>query len=224
MKKDELRHDPVRENIIKGVEYIGNNKNTLFKVFIGVVFLVAAFSYYNYTGSVNVGNAAEIAGLAQNAFINGETDEAMVKFERVLVNFPRTFGAVQSLVYLVNDAVNKEDYEAISNMISKHEVNIGSIDDPIVEAAFYKIQGDIALLDGNTDYALSFYRQAESSSKDPSFKVKYQLDVISILINQTEFNRASKLLSNILNIDDVGYNEKNKAEELLAFVNQKLGT
>ena len=27
MKKEELRHDPIRENIVKGVEYIKDNQN-----------------------------------------------------------------------------------------------------------------------------------------------------------------------------------------------------
>ena len=162
MKKEELRHDPVRDNIVKGVEYIKDNQNTALKIFAGVAILVAGFSYFNYIGSVKIGNASNIAGLAQNTFISGDIDEAMVKFERVLDDYPNTSGAAQSLAYLLNDAVSHEDYDAVSNLISKYK---GGIDDPVVKATIYKIQGDMALVYGDSDAALSYYQKAENISK-----------------------------------------------------------
>ena len=37
-------------------------------------------------------------------------------------------------------------------------------------------------------------------------------------------SHIKETLEDILKIEDAGYNEKNKAEELIAFVNQMLGT
>ena len=83
MRKEELRKDPIRENIVKCVEYIKNHQNTIIKIFMGLIILVAIFSYYNHKGSIIIDNASSISGLAQIIFINGEIDEAIVKFERV---------------------------------------------------------------------------------------------------------------------------------------------
>jgi len=224
MKKEEIRHDPVRENIVKGIQYIKDNQNTVLKIFVVLVILVFAFSYYNNIGKGNIGNASKIAGLAQNSFINGDIDEAMVKFERVLDDYPSTSGSVQSLVYLLNDALTIEDYETVSILISQYKDGISRIDDPIIKSAIFKIQGDIELANGNTDNALSYYKKAEKISKDNVSKVKFKLDIISALINQGDYNEAQNILENILDIKDVGYNEKNRTEELLAFVNYKLGT
>ena len=221
MKKEELRHDPVRENIVKGVEYIKENQNTVLKVFAGLIILVVVLSFYKHKGTIKLDNASKIAGLAQNSFINGETDEAMVKFERVLDYYPSTSGATQSIVYLLSDAVSQGDYEAVSNLIEQHK---GSIEDPTVQAYLYKIEGDIALYEGSVDDALVFYRKAENSSKDSARKIKYKLDVITALLTREDYRQVKENLENILEIIDVGYNEKNKAEELIAFVNQKLGT
>ena len=101
MKKEELRHDPVRENIIKGIEFVNKNKNNVLKIFAVLAILVAVFSYYNKIASVRVENSSNIAGLAQNSFVNGEIDKAMVKFERVFDEYPNTFAATQSLIYLL---------------------------------------------------------------------------------------------------------------------------
>ena len=221
MKKEELRHDPVRENIVKSIEYIKENQNTVLKIFAGLVILVGGLSLYKHMGTIKLDNASNIAGLAQNSFINGEIDEAMVKFERVLDDYPSTSGATQSLVYLLNDAVTQGDYEVASNLIAQHK---GSIEDPTVQAYLYKIQGDRALYEERVDDALSFYRKAKNSSKDNASKIKYKLDIITALLTKEDYSQIMEMLEDILAIEDVGYNEKNKAEELIAFVNQKLGT
>ncbi len=221
MKKEELRHDPVRENIVKGVEYIKENQNTVLKVFAGLIILVVVLSFYKHKGTIKLDNASKIAGIAQNSFINGETDEAMVKFERVLDYYPSTYGATQSIVYLLSDAVSQGDYEAVSKLIAQHK---GRIEDPTVQAYLYKIEGDIALYEGSVDDALVFYRKAENSSKDSARKIKYKLDVITALLAKEDYTQVKEILEDILEIEDAGYNEKNIAEELIAFVNQKLGT
>ena len=220
MRKEEIRHDPVRENIVKGVEYIKENQNMVLKIFACFVILVTVISYYNHIVSVKIGNASDIAGLAQNTFINGDIDEALVKFERVMEDYPNTSGATQSLVYLLNEAVSKEDHEIMKNIISKYK---SDIDDPLVQGAIYKIQGDIALQEDRVEDALSYYRKAENISRATSIHVKYQLDIITTLISKEKYSVAKKILGKILDIEDVGFNEKNKAEELLAFVNHKLG-
>ena len=161
MKKQELRHDPIRENIVKGVQYFNENSSTVLKVFAVIVLGIAGISYYNHTDSMKVENAANITGRAQNTFINGNLDEALVKFERVLDDYPDTPGAVQSLVYLLNDAVTNQDEEAVQSLLSNHD---GNIDDPVVASAFYKLRGDIALNQGDSNAAVKYYRWAQSNA------------------------------------------------------------
>ena len=172
MKKQELRHDPVRENIVKGVQYFNENSGTVLKVFAVIVLGIAGISYYNHTGSIKIENAANITGRAQNTFINGNLDEALVKFERVLDDYPDTPGAVQSLVYLINDAVTRQDEEAVQSLLSNHD---GNIDDPVVSSAFYKLRGDIALNQGNSGGAVKYYRKAQSNADGTTLQTKYKL-------------------------------------------------
>ena len=224
MRKEELRNDPIRENIVKGVEYIKNHQNTIIKIFMGLIILVAIFSYYNHKGSIIIDNASSISGLAQNIFINGNTDEAIVKFERVLDDYPGTLGATQSLIYLLNSALTNEDYEALTNLMSQIKEDINDIEDPVVRAALYKLQGDNAMIKENADEAITFYRMAKNCSSGSALEIKYKFDIISVLLKQEDYSYARSMVENILNIENLGFNEKNNAEELLAFIKHKLGT
>ena len=220
MKKQELRHDPVREYIVKGVQYFNENSSTVLKVFAVIVLGIAGISYYNHTDSMKVENAANITGRAQNTFINGNLDEALVKFERVLHDYPDTPGAVQSLVYLLNDAVTNQDEEAVQSLLSNHN---GNIDDPVVASAFYKLRGDIALNQGDSNAAVKYYQRAQSNADGISLQIKYKLDIAAVFIAQDNYDDARDALDDILNKEDIGFNEKNTAEELMGFVSQKLG-
>ncbi len=123
MKKQELRRDAFRENVVKGVEYFNLNRATAIQIFSIIVLAVGGMSYYKHLGSIKFESAAHLAGKAQNIFIgdengnNGNLDNAMVKFERVLDDYPKTPGAVQSLVYLLSDAVSNNDINKVNKLL-----------------------------------------------------------------------------------------------------------
>ena len=220
MKKKELRHDAFRENLVKGVQYFNKNRIAAIKILLVIVLIIGGMSYYNHLGSIKLESAAHLSGRAQNIFINGNVDQAMVKFERVLDDYPDTPGAIQSLVYLLNDAVSKNDFDKVNELLIK---NVGTIEDPIVSGAIYELKGDIALLEGDHSSALKYYQKAESLTARNAIHTKYQLDIASALLAQNKYDDALKTLEEIIENDDVGFNEKNRAEELLAYTKHKMG-
>ena len=52
---------------------------------------------------------------------------------------------------------------------------------------------------------------------------KYQLDIASALLAQNNYDDALKMLEEIIDNDVAGFNEKNRAEELLAYTKHKMG-
>ena len=123
-------------------------------------------------------NASHLAGRAQNIFINGNLDEASVKFERVLADYPNTPGAVQSLVYLLNTAIKNNDIEEVKRLLNDND---GSINDPYVLAAIYKLQGDIAHTESDFSTALRNFQKAQDITEGNPNIVSYQLDIASTL-------------------------------------------
>jgi tetratricopeptide (TPR) repeat protein len=220
MKKEELRHDPVRESIVKGVQYLSGNTSTVLQILAVVVLAVGGLSYYNHTGNIKMENASHLAGRAQNIFINGNLDEASVKFERVLADYPNTPGAVQSLVYLLNTAISINDMVEVKRLLNEND---GSINDPHVLAAIYKLQGDISHMETDFSTALRNFQKAQGVAERNPHNVGYQLDIASTLLAQNNYENALKTLEGIIDSDNVGFNEKNLAEELIAYTKQKMG-
>ena len=226
MKKQELRHDAFRENVVKGVEYFNENRATAIKIFAVIVLVVSGMSYYKHLGSMNLDSAAHLAGRAQNIFIgdengnNGNLDESMVKFERVLDDYPNTPGALQSLVYLLSNAVSNNKLNEVHELLDRND---GTIEAPVVLGSIYKLRGDIAHADGDHSIALKYYQKAESLLSGNAIQTKYQLDMASTLLAQNNYDHALKTLEEIIDNEDTGFNEKNRAEELLAYTKHKMG-
>ena len=165
-------------------------------------------------------SASHLAGRAQNIFINGNLDEANVKFERVLADYPNTPGAVQSLVYLLNDAITKNDIEEAKRLLNEND---GSINDSHVLAAIYKLQGDISLTEADFSTALKYFQKAENIAEGNPVQAGFQLDIASTLLAQNNYENALQTLGEIIDNEDIGFNEKNIAEELIAYTKQKMG-
>ena len=220
MKKQELRHDPIRENIVKGIQYFSENTSTVIQILAVVVLAVGGLSYYNHTGNIKMESASHLAGRAQNIFINGNLDEANVKFERVLADYPNTPGAVQSLVYLLNDAITKNDIEEAKRLLNEND---GSINDSHVLAAIYKLQGDISLTEADFSNALKYFQKAENIAEENPVQAGFQLDIVATLLAQNNYENALQTLAGIIDNEDVGFNKKNIAEELIAYTKQKMG-
>ena len=220
MKKEELRHDPIRENIVKGVQYFSENTSSVLQILAVVVLAVGGLSYYNHTGNIKMESASHLAGRAQNIFINGNLDEAIVKFERVLADYPNTPGAVQSLVYLLNDAMTKNDIEEAKRLLNEND---GSINDPHVLAAIYKLQGDISLTEADFSTALKYFQKAENIAEGNPVQAEFQLHIAATLLAQNNYENALQTLGEIIDNEDIGFKEKNIAEELIAYTKQKMG-
>ena len=216
MKKQELRHDVFRENVIKTIESFNENSSMFIKIFVVIVLAVGALSYYNHLVSIKIESAAHLSGRAQNIYINGNLDEAFVKFERVLDDYPNTPGAMQSLVYLLSDAVKNNDIDKVNKLLLDND---GSVKDPVVLSAILKLKGDVSLKDGGYSKAVKYYKKAQSSSGNV---ISYILDIADAYIAQGKYSVAFETLEKIVDDENIGYIEKNTVEELMALSKQKM--
>ena len=119
--------------------------------------------------------------------------------------------------------VKKELYD-LNKMNKLLDENDGTIEDPVVLGSIYKLRGDFAHADGDHSSALKYYQKAESLMAGNAIQTKYQLDIVSTLLAQNNYDNALKILEEIIKNDDAGFNEKNLAEELLAYTKHKMGT
>ena len=164
-------------------------------------------------------NASHLAGRAQNTFINGNLDEANVKFERVLADYPHTPGAVQSLVYLLNTAISNNDIAEVKRLLDENDA---AIDDNRVLASLYKLEGDVARNEADFASAIKYFQKAQNIGSENQSQVGYQLNIASTFLAQNNYENAIQTLQKIIDNGDVGFNEKNIAEELIAYAKHKM--
>ena len=56
-----------------------------------------------------------------------------------------------------------------------------------------------------------------------NIRIQYQLDIVSTLLAQDNYEDALKTLEEIIDNENIGFREKNQAEELMAYTKEKMG-
>lgn len=224
MRKEEIRNDPVRDKIVQGINFIKENKNIIFWIIGSIAIIITSISYFQNINNLKHATASNISGLAQNDFINGDKDKAIVKFQRVLDDYKGSNGALQSSIYLLADALKDSDSVNLLDLLSSIINNIDDLDDPILKSYIFKVKGDILLDQKDLSNAISNYKLASKYADSDLNKAKFDIATSSALLKDNSYREAIKLLEEVLAIKDINFNDKNKAEELLAIANYKMGT
>ena len=122
-------------------------------------------------------------------------------------------------MYLLNAAISDNDIDEIKRLLSENDA---AIDDNRVLAALYKLEGDAARNEADFASALKYFQKAQNIASANQSKATYQLNIASTFLAQNNYENAIQALQKIIDNSDIGFNEKNIAEELLAYANQKM--
>ena len=224
MRKEEIRNDPVRDKIVQGINFIKENKNFIYWIIGSIAIAITSISYFQNIKNIKHSYASNISGLAQNDFINGDKDKAIVKFQRVLDDYKGSNGALQSSIYLLSDALQNNDTEKLLELISSIINNIDGLEDPFLKSYIFKVKGDILVDQKDLSNAIVNYKLASKYADSVLNKVRFDIATSSALLMDNSYSEAADLLEEVLTIKDINFNDKNKAEELLAIANYKMGT
>jgi hypothetical protein len=218
MKKGELRQDPVREFIVNGITYISRNINIVFIIFISFIVVLGLFSYYKHLDKINIETSLKLAGKAQSVFFNGSLDEAKVKFERILSDYPNTLGANQALIYLLNFSIKENNKENFDKYLNYEFYNIN---DSYIKSSIFRMKSNNFYNQQLYNESFANLNKIQSTSK-VNESIMGKIDLIDLYITEERYTEALSNL-NILNIDnDIGFNEKNYIEEMLSFIKHKM--
>ena len=219
MKKEELRHDPVRTFIVNSFTYVSNNANNVIILLLCFLFIVGIFSYYNHLDNIKIENSIRLSGRAQNAFINGNIEEATVKFERVLSDYPRTLGANQALIFLLKTSMLSNEN---NNLVTYLNMKTKNLNDEFINSSFSRMKSDYESDNGDHEEALKQINTINNLFTYSSMSVPSLIDLVNLYIIKEDYGKAEEQLKRILDIDDMSFNDKNHIEEMLSFVKQKM--
>jgi len=161
--------------------------------------------------------SSKLSGIAQNYFINGHLNKALYQFEQIIKDYPNSSGAIQSIVYLLSDAITNNNLKESNTLLSD---DIHNIEESIILSSIYKIKGDMYYNNGRLQEAIKYYEKA--CLADTKHNFNFKLDLAMTLITQKKYNDALEILNGIIINNDSNFSDKIRVEEMLNFSYQKL--
>ena len=216
MKKEELRYDPVHDNIAAIIDYIDNNKNIAIQIVAVAALTVGGWGYYSGLQKDKVNISKALVGAAQNAYNAGQTDIAISELKNIVEEYSGSDAANQALAYLMKDSYLSNDDEGIISLVEAFGM---STSDGVLNAGIYETLGNVSMNMDDNDAAVNNFKKADKLSSTVGLNLRYKIDLSIALIASGNFNEAVSVLNEILSIEEINYSDKNKAEELLALSN-----
>ena len=213
MKKEEIRQDPVKDKIIQTISYLDQNRSIFINVLVVFLILIGGLSYFNTMKSKSINDASAIAGVAQNLYNLNQSEEALSNMQKVLDNYSDTQSAMHSYIYLLKDAYESNDTLKLNHMLNNYNINIS---DPILAQAVYELKAHMSSLFKDK---VSNYEKAISLASETG-KGKLEIALAQVYISEGDYENAKFLLQKYKS-DDVAFNLRNTANQLIAFIDSK---
>ena len=158
MKKEELRQDPVIELIIRFVEHLKNKKNIVFQSMVALLIIIGGIGYTNHMRKLTIENAKNLSGLAQNNYVNGQSEIALSQFNTILSEYPNTIAGMHSIVYILKNAIENNNMDTLSELIN----NNVSVKNQNIRPFLLHMEADAKMQVNNYSEAIELYNQAIS--------------------------------------------------------------
>jgi len=210
--KKELKRDPVLEFINDAQVWVTEKKKIILRVAIGAVVVIALFLFI---GKNKTANNMEADALLGKAFLSqdlGDIENAKFQFQSLTEDYSGTDAGKQGLYYL--GKINFEDgnYDEAEKSITEY-VKKGSNAELL--AASYRMLASIAISNDDTQSAESYLQKAAHNAKETVFEYDFALLYAEQLNKNGNKSKAVKIVSEILDDDEILYSTKKKAEELM---------
>ena len=213
MKKEEIRHDPIRDRIVRLVDYLEKNKNMTFTVLGSLVVAVFLWTNYKSNDQSFKNQAKAVSGKAQNAYNSGQFEIAKKDFNELLNLHQGSKAANQALIYLLADSYINEEDSAFNSLYDKY---VDDVDDDIY-ANVYEAKGNMLQNNGDYENAAKYFSLAMQISSDSENYASYAISMIQNYILLKDYSSAQKIISKFTD-KDISFSYKNKIDELDSYI------
>jgi len=216
MKKEELRYDPVHDKIATIIDYIENNKNIVIQILVLIGLSVGGWGYYSGLQKDRINASKSLVGVAQNSYNSGQIGISIGELTDIVEEYSGTDAGNQALIYLLKDAYQENNDEKVLSLGDRYGV---SISDAVLDAGFHETLGNASMNINDIDLAINNFKKADKLSSTENRDSRFKIDLAVALISKQNFTKATLVLNEILDDENINYSDKNKAEELLALAN-----
>ncbi|NQU67672.1 MAG: tetratricopeptide repeat protein [Candidatus Marinimicrobia bacterium] len=217
--KDEFKHDVVRESIVSAIGFMKINKTAIIRYTTIIVVAALLLIAYNNHNQKNTTFANEEFGKAVNAFIDGNSDLALIDLQSVIDNYSGKPSSLNARLYLIQNEVKNKEYALAEENI---EYIIDNSDNPQILSSMWFLKGNIAFVQGDNDNCQKCYEKAIKLQTLSSLADEYRVGLARLFMVQNQLEQAKTLLDEVLENTDIRFNVKNEVEDLLAEVSFRL--
>ena len=216
MKKEDIKKDPIRDKLLNTLINVSENPQRFINYTIAIAILLLSIIIYtnknnNKSRDYNLG-----VSINQNRYVDSDRDLAVANFKEILETYSNSESSNQAFIYLLNDAIEKNDIDAIENLIKTYSF---SSSDNTLESLVYNSYANYYTTIGQFKKAEEYYMKAINSSDNNEHINKFNLNLIYIHINNGDVSKALAII-NAIEIEDITpYQLKNKYEQLKSSLN-----
>ena len=216
MKKEDIKKDPIRDKLLNTLTNVSENPQRFINYTIAIAILLLSIIIYtnknnNKSRDYNLG-----VSINQNRYVDSDRDLAVTNFKEILDTYSNSESSNQAFIYLLNDAVEKNDIDVIENLVLTYSF---SSSDNTLESLVYNSYANYYTTIGQFKKAEEYYMKAINSSDNNEHINKFNLNLIYIHINNGDASKALAII-NAIEIEDITpYQLKNKYEQLKSSLN-----
>lgn len=215
MSKDkELYQDPIREKIIGFIENTYEQKANILNAIIILAIVIGGISIMRKTSTDNVNEANAAFGIAQNSYINGLQDFALIEFKDISENYSGENAGYMAELYIAAEAFSNGEFDDAD---SRLKAISGKFEVDEINANVVGMRADIALSQGNNEEALKLYEDASKSCSFENYKLKFNIGKLYALQANGEHSKVIEIASELLDGEISNNVVRNSIEELKAF-------
>ena len=216
MKKEDIKRDPIRDKILKTLTSLSENPRKFINYTIATAILFLAIIIYTNKNSNRLKDYNLGVSVNQNRYVDSDRDLAVANFKEIIENYYHSESSNQAFIYLLNDAVEKNDSDAIADLIANHSFNST---DKTLQSLIYNSHANYFVSIEEFEEAENYYIKAINSSDNVEHVNKFNLNLIYLHLNNGNDSKAAAIMDGI-EIEEVApYQLKNKYEQLKSSLN-----
>ena len=204
MKKQEIKKDIIRDNIVGVANYMSNNTSTIWTLIGIVIVFISIITIYSNNNKNTLLESNLKMGILHNKAINvslGNDSLLLNDYKEVLSNPIASHDYNQAFIYALSSAIKENNKDYILELLSNNKF---SSDDDMLNSFIYIVEANYLFLDNADDY-IRLYRKAIGVVPNYDLKVEWSGDLIDFYLKNNNIDGAKNVLAMLneeINIDE----------------------
>ena len=221
MKKQEIKKDVIRENIVGAANYMSNNSSTVW-TFIGItIVIISIATIFSNRKKDTLSDSNVKMGILYNKTINNlsENDSLLLEdYENILNNPITDYDYNQAFIYVLSNAVKDNDSDYVLDLLSDNKF---SSDDDMLNSYIYIVKANYLFIDDVDNY-IKYYNKAISRVPSYDLKVEWSGDLVDFYLKDNDINKAKNVIAMLNKEIDVDEDLSRSAKDAFDFMESKV--